>query len=165
MLFQDEPDETEGPALFQNEPDELQPHPLQDEPDEPDEPKQRPIPARDVQGGHAVLFQEEPDEDSASDTSGFEADGENEDDAGSHQQTVQLNFDIMTKFLESKLCRIGESASQTSGQILKKRRYNNENRANKAAKARAMREQVANKRIPRDDPDTQLIGVALRCCI
>lgn len=106
LLFQDEPDEDEGPSLFQRE-SELGEgmFPLQDEPDETE-----PCNAAAV-GIHHVppqLFQDEVDEasDAASDSSGFFGDCETDAHHGSRQELVQLSFATLTKFLETQLCNV-----------------------------------------------------------
>ena len=149
-MFQDEPDESDGPSLFQNEGEERHSHPLQDEPDEPDS---APLAPQAVGGRH--LFGDESDEDdSGSEFLGYEADKE-DGDRTSYQQ-VQLNFETMTKFLESQLHKVAGSSTQTSGKIVKKRRYNNENRAAKAAAAKSMRESACptSTRTPRNSRDS-----------
>ena len=147
-LFQDEPDEDEGPSLFQRE-SELGEgmFPLQDEPDETE-----PCNAAAV-GIHHVppqLFQDEVDEasDAASDSSGFFGDCETDAHHGSRQELVQLSFATLTKFLETQLCNVSAKKDEP---MVKKRRYNNQVRA---AKAAANKHISTPKRVPRNDPES-----------
>lgn len=148
LLFQDEPDEDEGPSLFQRE-SELGEgmFPLQDEPDETE-----PCNAAAV-GIHHVppqLFQDEVDEasDAASDSSGFFGDCETDAHHGSRQELVQLSFATLTKFLETQLCNVSAKKNEP---MVKKRRHNNQVRA---AKAAANKHISTPKRVPRNDPES-----------
>lgn len=152
-LFQDEPDEPDGPLPFQAETDRTAGFPLQDEGDEPD--VCIPPPAPSSSTTTPMLFQEEGEEvDCDSDSSGFLADNELAENKDKYHELVQLNFATLTKFLESQL---GKAAANVStSQVVKKRRYNNSGRLAKAASAKQVRESQlsANRRIPRNDPDT-----------
>ena len=101
-LFQEEPDEPDGPALFQAENDRVDWFPLQDEGDEPDD---RFLPSQPSQPSSTPQpFQDEDDEaDCDSDSSGCLADGEVDVNKDKYQELVQLNFATLTKFLESQL--------------------------------------------------------------
>lgn len=101
LLFQDEPDEDEGPSLFQPESERGEGmFPLQDEPDEKEHCNAAAV------GIHHVppqLFQDEADEasDAASDSSGCLGDCDTDAHHGSRQELVQLSFATLTKFLET----------------------------------------------------------------
>ena len=144
LLFQDEPDEDEGPSLFQPESEHGEGlFPLQDEPDE----QERSNAAVNL---HPQLFQDEEDEgsDAASDSSGRLGDCDTDANHGSRQELVQLSFTTLTKFLETQLCNM--SAKAASEPTVKKRRYNNQRRAAKAA----AKQITAPKRVPRNDPES-----------
>ena len=148
-LFENEPDEPDGPALFQTESDRPDFFPLQDEADEPD-PDFSELPKVPHQ-----LFQDEADEsDRSSDSSGCLADCEGVGEE--YHELVQLNFATLTKFLESQLCQLPGAASESVPQAAKRRRYNNTNRASKAQEAKKHRENLSLKqrRIPRNNPET-----------
>ena len=155
-LFQEEPDEPDGPALFQAESDRVDWFPLQDEGDEPDD---RFLPSQPSQPSSTPQpFQDEDDEaDCDSDSSGCLADGEVDVNKDKYQELVQLNFATLTKFLESQLSQI--SATASTGQPVKKRRYNNRGRAAKAAASKQPKESQGSKtkRIPRNNTDTCLV--------
>ena len=155
-LFQEEPDEPDGPALFQRESDRVAGFPLQDEDDEPDD---RFLSSHPSQPSSTLQpFQDEEDEpDCDSDSSGCLADGEVDVNKEKYQELVQLNFATLTKFLESQLSQI--SATASTGQPVKKRRYNNKNRVAKAAASKLLKESQRSqtKRIPRNHTDTCLV--------
>ena len=168
-VFQDELDEDDGPQLFQAERDaEHSGFPLQDEADEPDEPAEPNPPVsflrRSGSSSHPCLFQDEADEESGSDlSSGCMGDCEAEANDVSNQQLVQLSFSTLTQFLESQLCHASTQAS--SGPEVKKRRYNNRNRAAKAAEAAKLTKgDSKNHRIPRNDPEAVSFDY-ITCCI
>ena len=152
-LFQEEPDEPDGPALFQRESDRVAGFPLQDEDDEPDD---RFLSSHPSQPSSTLQpFQDEEDEpDCDSDSSGCLADGEVDVNKEKYQELVQLNFATLTKFLESQI-----SATDSTGQPVKKRRYNNKNRVAKAAASKLLKESQRSqtKRIPRNNTDTCLV--------
>lgn len=152
-LFQDEPDEPDGPSPFQAETDRMVGFPLQDEGDEPEVCILPEPPSSSTTT--LMLFQDEGDEEGCdSDSSGVLADNELDANKDKYQELVQLNFATLTKFLESQLGNT--SAKVSTSQVAKKRRYNNSGRSAKAAAAAKLKEsqQSANRRIPRNDPET-----------
>ena len=151
-LFQNEPDEPEGPSLFQNEGDEVALFCFQDEPDEPV--VALPVQPPSLPSGQAQLFQDEldgPVSESDSDSSGHLADYE--DEPKTSTQKVNLNFAALTKFLDSQLCRAGQK--EHAEPVKKKRKYNNAKRAAKAAAAKQLPEnEPATTRLARNSLDS-----------
>ena len=160
-LFRDEPDEDEctaySAATFREELDEPEGEGIpaatfQQEPDEDESPQ-----AFCTQPEQP--FDDEKDEEGSDHHTDTDSDGDlayeadvDEDSLLSRRQLFDMSFATLNQFMAGNLAKTDYSAGSRP---LKKRCYNNERRAAKAAAAKMQKPGSDHKRVPRDDPATQ----------